>query len=92
MSETEKSLLVSEEENINALRQKWIRLRRRAKRSLNAAREKITGMAEGDFVEKTRKQLVDVKGKAGNKISAAVRSVRIAVPEGLALGRRIIGR
>ena len=64
------------EEKTDALRRKWGGLKSRAKRGLKAA----------------RKQLVDVKGKAGNKVSAAVRSVRIAVPEGLALGRRIIGR
>ena len=64
------------EEKTDALRRKWGGLKSRTKRGLKAA----------------RKQLVDVKGKAGNKVSAAVRSVRIAVPEGLALGRRIIGR
>jgi hypothetical protein len=49
-------------------------------------------MAKGDFVEKTRNQLVDVKGKAGRGVAAAVRRMRIAVPEGLAIGRRIIRR
>ncbi len=59
---------------------------------MQAARKTITGMAKGDFVEKTRDQLVDVKGKAGRGVAAAVRRMRIAVPEGLAIGRRIIRR
>ena len=88
MSEPKKSLLVIEKKT-DALRRKWGGLKSRAKRGLEAARTK---MAEVDLVEKARKQLVGVKGKVGNKVSAAVRSVRIAVPEGLAIGRRIIRR
>ncbi len=91
MSETEKSLLVLDEKKAGAS-QEWFGLKHRAKCGLQAARKTITGMAKGDFVEKTRNQLVDVKGKAGRGVAAAVRRMRIAVPEGLAIGRRIIRR